>query len=110
MLCPYCRTEFFEAWSTTYLETHGGPVMKGGLYSGRSLCPRADMTTCPKCKGATIDLKLEGPKVAGPTYATIRVMPRGGAFSPAPPEVPAVIAADYAEANEVLPISAKASA
>ena len=38
------------------------------------------------------------------------VFPRTGPAPPPPSEVPAAIAADYSEANEVLPISAKASA
>ena len=44
------------------------------------------------------------------TCFQVQAFPRGGKFPPAPPEVPSHIASDYAEANEVLPISAKASA
>jgi hypothetical protein len=40
----------------------------------------------------------------------MRVYPRGGKFPPAPSAVPDQIAADYSEANEVLPISPKAAA
>lgn len=110
MLCPYCRTEFFEHWSTTYLEKHGSPVMKGGAYDGRALSLEVNLTTCPKCRGATANLKLDGPALNDPHFATVRVIPRSGPFPTAPADVPGSIADDYAEANEVLPISPKASA
>lgn len=38
------------------------------------------------------------------------MFPKSGPASPPPPEVPAAIARDYKEANEVLPLSPKASA
>ncbi|HEX8366235.1 MAG TPA: DUF4145 domain-containing protein [Allosphingosinicella sp.] len=110
MLCPYCRTEFFESWTPTYLDKQAAPVMKGGPYDGRRLTLWAEVTTCPKCLGATVNLKLKGPAASDPTYAIVRIMPRSGPFPPPPAEVPPPIAADYVEANEVLPISPKAAA
>ena len=65
--------------------------------------------TCPRCLGAHIGLSHN--TSSGSEVQPFRwVYPQGGAFPPAPPQVPAVIANDYREANQVLPISPKASA
>jgi len=110
MRCPHCQTEYFEEWSRSYVQTEGQPLMKGGAYDGQRANFTIAVATCPKCRGPKIELTAYEPVMEPMVYQVIPVFPRGGPFSPAPVEVPASIASDYAEANEVLPISAKASA
>ncbi|WP_220475445.1 DUF4145 domain-containing protein [Sphingomonas cavernae] len=64
-------------------------------------------TVCSACAGAHIFLR--GTALSG-VFANFLAYPQAGRFPPPPPEVPQAIAGDYAEANLVLPISAKASA
>lgn len=110
MKCPHCQTEFFEIWSYDSISTNNSTVMKGGAYDGDKIYSYATATTCPKCLGMTIRLTLADNSTTGGIILQSQVYPRGGQFPAAPLEVPRPIAADYAEANEVLPISPKASA
>jgi hypothetical protein len=64
-------------------------------------------TRCPDCEKVTIDL---GYGYEGDTLPWRQVLPLGSARGPIPTEVPTIIAADYMEACNTLPISAKASA
>lgn len=110
MQCPHCRTEYFESWVPTQLQTDAHPRMIGGPFAGRPMFIRSKVAVCPKCGGPTVELELDGIATSDPVFARLRAIPRSGPFPPAPPEVPGAVAADYAEANEVLPISPKASA
>ncbi|GHH13940.1 hypothetical protein GCM10008023_15140 [Sphingomonas glacialis] len=83
--------------------------MKGGTFNGYTIHPIGRIATCPNCKGPTVELIFESP-ADDTVYYKSQVFPRGGRFPPSPPEVPATISQDYAEANEVLAISPKASA
>ncbi|MEG8023609.1 DUF4145 domain-containing protein [Sphingomonas aurantiaca] len=81
--------------------------MVGGDNAGNPLGINGTVHTCPNCKGATVELTFyNGPTV----YSVLRSYPRTGPFPPPPPDVPKSISLDYSEANEVLPISPKASA
>jgi hypothetical protein len=109
MKCPHCQHDVFPQSARTVLEKSGRPSMKGGPYNGQDLYLYTDVATCPHCLGATVDLIVESASNST-IFQTIRAMPRGGPMPPPPVEVPQIISIDYAEANEVLPISAKASA
>jgi hypothetical protein len=69
---------------------------------------------CPDCKKTTIELAAPVPARTGPLADSQRrwrqVHPVGSNRGPVAPEVPKPIAADYVEACQVLPLSAKASA
>lgn len=83
--------------------------MAEGPFKGKQMNIHALVHTCPRCDGPTIDMRFTNSGNAT-EFDAFRIYPRGGPFPPAPPEVPANIASDYSEANEVLPISPKASA
>lgn len=110
MKCPHCKTDFFAHWQSSKIQKVGDPLIRGGKYNGESFRITAFATTCPTCAGAIVDVSLNDLSQYDREIERIRVMPRGGPFPTAPIEVPAAIAADYAEANEVFPISPKASA
>ena len=65
-------------------------------------------TVCSRCGGAHINLRYGTNGNNADPF--VQVFPRSGAFPPAPGEVPAQIAKDYAEANEVLSVSPKSAA
>jgi Domain of unknown function (DUF4145) len=109
MKCPHCLHEMFPSTVSTQVNAYGSPIMVNGSNKGHALAITATVSTCPKCHGAIIDFGFKNP-MSTLYFETMRAYPRGGPFPPAPSEVPANIASDYAEANEVLPISAKASA
>jgi len=107
MKCPHCLHDIHPSSATTNLNTYNSPVMVGGNNAGNPLAVIATVHTCPKCKGATVELTFHG---GSAVYSEMRSYPRSGSFPPAPPDVPKSISMDYSEANEVLPISPKASA
>jgi len=109
MKCPHCLHDIFPSTNTTQANASGGPRMVDGPNKGQSISITTTVHTCPQCRGATIDVGLRS-TTSLVYYQAIRAYPRGGPFPPPPPEVPATIASDYIEANEVLPISPKASA
>lgn len=110
MKCPHCQVDFFEQWHETAIQKRNSAIYKGGKYNGEQFYLYAQTTQCPRCSGLTLNIIANDWSEYSREIVNIRVIPRGGNFSAAPPEVPASIAADYAEANEVLPISSKASA
>lgn len=93
MKCPHCTINFHANWSQS-------AIMHGGVNTHWY----QQNTQCPDCKKWIIALKRDD------TSIWIQVNPRGSTRGPTPQKVPAEIAVDYAEAAEVLPISAKASA
>jgi hypothetical protein len=106
MKCKHCLTDFHADSFDTETNFANSPrhVVKGNLYTTRY----ATVThVCSRCQKAHITLVESG---TGIHTSKRPVYPMGGSAAPAPPEVPASIAADYTEANAVLPISAKASA
>lgn len=109
MQCPHCLHAIYPATMNTYIAPAEAPVIKHGVNAGKLTSVYARIHTCPRCKGPTVEIAFfnTGGSVE---FDRFRAYPRSGPFPPAPPEVPAPIAADYAEANEVLPISPKASA
>ena len=110
MKCPHCQTEFFAEWHKAPLAySHDCSLMKGGPGDGLPFDGYVKGTTCPNCAGCTFVATFEAAKTTA-KYFIAQFYPRGGKFPPPPPAVPAAIAGDYAEANEVLAISPKASA
>jgi hypothetical protein len=110
MKCPHCQTEFFENWLKTQLSySRQNAIMKGGPGDGSPFDAYTLAATCPNCLGSTFNFIIEASNTTDKFYVS-QIYPRGGKFAPPPFEVPAQIASDYIEANEVLPISSKASA
>lgn len=109
MKCPHCRTDFFDNWSRTNISRPASTVMVSGSYKGQYVYPVTDVAVCPNCNGCTVNLILQTMSNDSEAYRS-QVFPRGGKFPSAPSQVPSPISADYNEANEVLPISPKASA
>lgn len=94
MKCPHCTTAFHDNW-------HHGLVYRFNNDTGW----RYNTAHCPECDRLIIG--IEAPDDRAPGFL---IFPRGANRGPVPAEVPTNIAADYREACEVLPISAKASA
>lgn len=109
MKCPHCLHEIHPATAHTILSTYQSPIMIEGENKGHPLGLNSLVHTCPKCNGVTIEITFYY-KDSTTVFERIQAYPRTGPFPPAPKEVPSTIALDYSEANEVLPISAKASA
>lgn len=106
MQCKHCLTDYHADAVSTEIAFVNNPThrVNGIRYvTGFS----ATTTVCSRCERAHIILSEEGQRKPKSSHS---VYPQGGAAPPAPPEVPALIAADYSEANAVLPISPKASA
>ena len=99
----------FPLSTDTSLEIFGSPVIIRGSNRGQPVTLKAIAQTCPKCHGVVVDLCFYN-RNGTVVLESIRSYPRGGQFPPPPPQVPEKIASDYSEANEVLPISAKAAA
>jgi hypothetical protein len=93
--CPHCLVHFHDSWTTTRLGSRG------------TLVALAQAERCPKC-GRPIILLATDFEIDPPPY--LMVFPRSHSRAPVPPEVPAVLAEDYAEACQTLAISPKASA
>lgn len=109
MKCGHCQTDFHASQNSTYIEFYGDPRYPSRDYQGDRLSFYATTSVCSACAGAHVTLEY-GPREIGGPRTAIQMYPRGGRFPAAPPEVPLPIASDYQEANEVLPISPKASA
>lgn len=108
MKCDHCSTDFHASAPYTSLQFYNEPRDPKPTGDGVTLSFSAVTYVCSFCGGAHIDLRY-GPS-AGNQREVTRVFPRRGSYAPAPPQVPQNIAQDYAEANEVLSISPKASA
>jgi hypothetical protein len=92
MQCPHCTIQFHDNWLTH-------PIIRGDYTLGDWAYQTA---VCPKCDKPTI--------IVFNSDFEFQVYPLGANRGPIPKEVPKDIAADYIEACNVLPISAKASA
>src|SRR6516164_3879687 len=100
MQCPHCGIHFHDNWiagsvNRGFTRKYGGdkePVQTGWRYR---------TALCPRCEELTIELM-------GKHWR--QVHPVGSNRGPVSREVPKTIAADYVEACQVLPLSAKASA
>ena len=105
MKCRHCLTDFHANTFETGLGFANPPkaLTKSGL---ANIGYNAQTQVCSKCHGAHISIR----EVKARSEKIYIVFPRSGPAHPAPPEVPAAIAADYQEANEVMLISPKASA
>lgn len=108
MKCPHCQIDYFENWKATIVSKHESSVMRGGVYDGDKYYIQTEVATCPNCHGSTVFANFHDNQ--GSKFTRFQVYPRGGKFPAAPPEVPGLVSSDYAEANEVLGISPKASA
>jgi hypothetical protein len=118
MKCPHCGKHFHGNWSVASIEWGGGTTR----WQYRT-------AVCPACRKITIE--LSPPPERRPVFEEgellkkgevlqegevlkerqwRQVHPVGSNRGPVPPEVPEPIAADYVEACQVLPLSAKASA
>ena len=100
MKCPHCGIHFHDNWVTGSVDR--GVRITAAKYKEPAKTGWHYRTArCPKCKELTIELM-------GDRWR--QVHPMGSNRGPVPPEVPKSIAADYVEACQVLPLSAKASA
>lgn len=110
MKCLHCLTDFFperhelEVGFCQPPQTYPSPEKQS-----QTAFFKLSTATCPNCHGGHIALTMRNGG-GGTIQPTRWVYPRAGAYPPPPPQVPGPIAADYREANEVLPISSKASA
>jgi Domain of unknown function (DUF4145) len=133
MKCPHCSIHFHDNWVEgsvergTYYPPAGVPYPPDGLPIETGW--RYRTAVCPKCSKLTIE--LSPPPERRPVFEEgellkkgevlqegevlkerqwRQVQPVGSNRGAVPPEVPEPIAADYVEACQVLPLSAKASA
>jgi hypothetical protein len=111
MKCLHCLTDFFPEDCSGAIEFVKDPFAFPSPDGSDSTTAQFSYATatCPNCRGAHI--ALSGKTGIGyPVHRTWWAFPRSGAYPPPPSQVPDGIATDYREANEVLPISPKASA
>jgi uncharacterized protein DUF4145 len=100
MKCPHCTVAIHESWSSNR-------VAAGNTDTGW----RIEYMKCPQCEGEILRSgKLEIRDARLDVFVWHQTRPIGSNRGPAPAAVPKDIAADYAEAALVLPLSAKASA
>lgn len=97
MQCAHCRVAFHESWDTRPIH-----------YQGHLIGWLCRITRCPACSEFIIEVAQHENDWEEPDWRMIH--PVGANRGPVPPEVPPDVAIDYAEACNVLPISAKASA
>ncbi len=105
MKCPHCSIDFHVRWHAKILAWDGGGYVKspGGEFW------RYRVTDCSSCNDVIIEIARTDAK--GNHFDEWRmVYPLGAKRGPVPVQVPPHIAADYVEACNVLPLSAKASA
>lgn len=91
MRCPHCGVTIFEHWTSQDFTPSGTFVSS------------VRFNLCPACLHRTVEVALKRGEWE-------RFYPKGSNRGPVPAEVPSNISADYVEACNVLPISAKASA
>jgi hypothetical protein len=113
MKCPYCGVHFHDNWSVHdfYRVTDRLIKLSDDDPQKRYYTWQYRSAECsgPDCGGIIIQIHTEwrnGPERSKWT----QVVPRGANRGPVPKQVPELIAQDYIEACNVLPISAKASA
>ena len=106
MECKHCLTDFHAENFDTPIHFADAPQhsANGSQYVTNYV---AKTQVCSRCMKAHISVVESGQRLQTGTVASF---PKGGHVPPPPSEVPAGLAADYSEANLVLPISAKASA
>jgi hypothetical protein len=108
MRCPHCGTDFHENWeSGLFLREERVPVY--GQVRGETVNWRYATTRCSKCRDVTIKIGVLTETQVEWVKSRV-VYPISANRGPVSGEVPPTIAADYVEACNVLPISAKASA
>lgn len=108
MKCNHCLTDFHAQPAYSELSFSNVPREPEVGCKGAALSFITQSLVCSKCGGAHLFLSYG--KLTSNNREQIQVFPRAGAYPPAPAEVPIEVAADFAEANEVLAISPKASA
>ena len=108
MKCPHCLLEIHPIENTTRLEYTVVPSIEDGSHKDSDYQILATLKVCPNCKGASVD--FDRYDFSGYRYDRRTVFPTVGNYNPAPPEVPALVADDFNEANVVLKLSPKASA
>lgn len=97
MKCPHCSISIHITWSQHQLYFHNTVLSR--LYR---------TAHCPACRDIIVEYGRRNGDAGGVDWRLIE--PSSAARGPVPPEVPAIIANDYIEACNVLPISPKASA
>jgi hypothetical protein len=97
MKCPHCNNGIHKGMQRNAL------LQAGGRHWA------VESMTCPECNKAIIQLSENANNTHGSGTATI-IFPRNASTRPLPPEVPDPYRQDFKEANEVLELSAKASA
>ena len=111
MLCPHCRKEMHPDIREAAINYHANLHLRrhSGKLEGKKVGLKARSMKCPSCSQPSVTLVFFD--IANPDVQESKhVYPRVGPLGPAPAEVPIELAADYSEANEVMPISTKASA
>ncbi|NPV21479.1 DUF4145 domain-containing protein [Bradyrhizobium aeschynomenes] len=106
MKCPHCTVNFHDNWVESYFERGNYHVIE--TLDEKKLYWFYRTTYCPECKRVVIEVSQRDSKASAAQWR--QIYPTGASRGPVSPEVPKDIAADYLEACNVLPISAKASA
>lgn len=106
MRCKHCLTAFHAETASTEIQFANSPL-QFTIHGSRTTSYTALTQVCARCAKPHIALRES---TTGLASTVMNVYPRGGPAAPAPAEVPSSISADYSEANEVIPISPKASA
>jgi hypothetical protein len=106
MKCPHCSIHFHDNWDLKYIERgrNNVPAITDGS-KGYWMYRSAH---CPGCRNFIIELAPGADQE--PLTPWRQVYPIGANRGSVPTEIPVLIAQDYVEACNVLPISAKASA
>jgi Domain of unknown function (DUF4145) len=114
MKCPHCGVHFYDNWRMGEIarEKYTGWFYRTALCPGCTqitieLCPPLRSDVMEQIDQLTLDEKEKTLERLGQWR---QVYPIGSNRGPVPPEVPKPIAANYVEACQVLPLSAKASA
>jgi Domain of unknown function (DUF4145) len=108
MKCPHCSIHFHDNWFVDYFDRDRSYLTTKAVTDGQNAYWAYRSAFCPGCKDYTIEVALARDRQA--VIAWRQIYPIGANRGPVPAEVPQLIARDYVEACNVLPISAKASA
>ena len=115
MKCPHCAVVIQPNWCTGIINTPSSDEVRPedyGLFQG-PIVETAWIwvaTKCPACKDIIIDIQVIDVDYPPEPLLEVRAYPRFPKRKPVSDAVPSTFKADYIEACNVLPASAKASA